>query len=250
MPFLLRPFRGRRTMFIFIPVIGIHTESISAILVEPTTAPSASLPGPLTSPIRAPRPTAVTIPPAIGPPIKSLIASPDDLGERKYRLHPPPDRLSPPPDALISPPDHLSDPPDGLDSSPDHDYDPNDRLFAPIDGEMTEKSPVFQPFGALSRAKFQRDLITQPGLALSDYPGNAIQQVHQPVAERVESIPHIPFVEFDLVSAQQLPKFVLKRNHAMMFLLPGDVFAHGFNLRKTDGENPVVVLPREIREVG
>lgn len=35
-----------------------------------------------------------------------------------------------------------------------------------------------------------------------------------------------------------------------MFLLPGDVFAHGFNLRKADGENPVAVLPREIRKVG
>jgi len=87
-----------------------------------------------------------------------------------------------------------------------------------------------------------------PGLARSDYPGWAINKSINP--ERVESIPHIPFVEFDFVTAQQLPELVLKRNLAMMFLLPGDVFAHGLNLRKADGENAVAVLPCEIREVG
>ena len=35
-----------------------------------------------------------------------------------------------------------------------------------------------------------------------------------------------------------------------MFLLPGDVITHVFDLRKSNGENAVAVLPREIREVG
>ena len=163
MPFLPRPIAGRRIKFIFAPQIGIRAKSISAILVKPSTPPPAS-------PIRTPRPPAVTIPPAIGPPTKSLSTPPDDLGERKYRLHPPPDRLSPPPDALISPPDGLRDTPDGLDSPPDHIFDPNHRLFAPIDDKMSQKSRVFQPFGPLSRAKSQRDLITQPKVGAKRLP--------------------------------------------------------------------------------
>jgi hypothetical protein len=47
------------------------------------------------------------------------------------------------------------------------------------------------------------------------------QPQHFPTPNGVESIPHISFVKFDLVTAQQLPEFVLKRHFAMMFFLPG-----------------------------
>ena len=36
----------------------------------------------------------------------------------------------------------------------------------------------------------------------------------------------------------------------MMLLLPGDVTANTFDLRKTDGEDPVTTLPPELHEVG
>ena len=65
----------------------------------------------------------------------------------------------------------------------------------------------------------------------------------------VASIPEIPFVKFDFVSAQQLPELILKRNFAMMFFLSSDVNAHQFNLRKANREYPLAVLPRKIREV-
>ena len=68
--------------------------------------------------------------------------------------------------------------------------------------------------------------------------------------KRVESIPHIPFIEFDFITLQQLSEFVLKRNLPMMFFLPGDVISHVFDLREADGENAIAVLPCEIREVG
>src|SRR5262245_9467833 len=87
----------------------------------------------------------------------------------------------------------------------------------------------------------QRDSITQPrvGPPRGTTLGQRSTNLTNP--NGVESIPHIPFVEFDLVTAQQLPEFVLKRDLAMMFLLFGNVFAHGFNLRKADGENPITV---------
>ncbi len=36
----------------------------------------------------------------------------------------------------------------------------------------------------------------------------------------------------------------------MMFLLPGDIIPHRFNLRKADGKNAVAVLPCEIMQSG
>src|ERR1035437_8381206 len=36
----------------------------------------------------------------------------------------------------------------------------------------------------------------------------------------------------------------------MMLLLSGNVIPHGLSLRKSDGENAVTILPREIMQVG
>ena len=35
----------------------------------------------------------------------------------------------------------------------------------------------------------------------------------------------------------------------MVFLLAGDVMAHSVDLRKTNGENAVAILPREIMQI-
>ena len=57
----------------------------------------------------------------------------------------------------------------------------------------------------------QRDSIVHPGVpnAFEATPGK-----HHPTKiinpERVESIPHIPFVEFDFVTPQQFPELILK----------------------------------------
>src|SRR5258705_9997518 len=67
--------------------------------------------------------------------------------------------------------------------------------------------------------------------------------------ERVESVPDVTFVEFNLVTSQQLPKLILKGNLAMMFFLPGDVVAHRLNLREADRENPIAILPGEVLQV-
>src|SRR5260370_30436536 len=67
--------------------------------------------------------------------------------------------------------------------------------------------------------------------------------------ERVESIPHIPFVEFDFITPQQLAKFILKRNLAVVFFLSGDVSAHRFDLREANRANPVTILPSELPQV-
>ena len=48
--------------------------------------------------------------------------------------------------------------------------------------------------------------------------------------ERVASIPHIPFIKFNIVAFQEFPELILKRNLAMMFLLPGDVFPNRLDL--------------------
>ena len=81
MPFLPRPSFGRRTKFIYTPLIGIGASTISAIFSEPSSPPPASSLGSLAPPIRPPRPPAGTIPPVIGPPSKPLIKPPDDHSE-------------------------------------------------------------------------------------------------------------------------------------------------------------------------
>ena len=68
--------------------------------------------------------------------------------------------------------------------------------------------------------------------------------------EKVESIPHITFVERNSVAFEQLAKLVLKRRFAVMFFLALDVIAHGFELRKTHGKGAVAALPRKIRHRG
>jgi len=89
--------------------------------------------------------------------------------------------------------------------------------------------------------------IIQPKVARNELPWVSIPTFINP--ERVASIPHMPFVKFNLVAFQEIPKLILQRNTAMMFLLPGDVIPHRLDLRKTDGENTVAILPREIMKV-
>jgi hypothetical protein len=74
---------------------------------------------------------------------------------------------------------------------------------------------------------FSPAFTVRAGQARKGYAGNAIQQPPSTL-KGVESIPRIPFVEFDFVTAQQLVELVLKRQLAMMFLLSCDVIAHGF----------------------
>ena len=69
-----------------------------------------------------------------------------------------------------------------------------------------------------------------PGLTrIAGLPWVTVPQISSTL-KRVESIPDIPFVEFDFVTTQQWPELILKRNLALMFLLRGDVIPHGFNL--------------------
>jgi hypothetical protein len=58
-----------------------------------------------------------------------------------------------------------------------------------------------------------------PGLRGTSYPGFANKQSSNP--ERVESLSRIPFVKVHFVAPQKLAGFILKRNLAMMLLLPG-----------------------------
>src|SRR2546421_726394 len=71
----------------------------------------------------------------------------------------------------------------------------------------------------------QRDKINQPRVARNELPwaGRRIEILNP---ERVESVPNVAFVTFNLVSPQQLPKLILKRHLAMMLFLPGNVIAH------------------------
>ena len=90
--------------------------------------------------------------------------------------------------------------------------------------------------------------IIQPKVARNELPWVSVPTVNNP--ERVESIPHIPFIKRHFVSLQKFPKLLLKRNFAMMLLLSGDIIPHRFHLRIADGENAVAILPREIVQVG
>jgi hypothetical protein len=45
-----------------------------------------------------------------------------------------------------------------------------------------------------------------------------------------DSIPHIPFVPFDLVPSKQFPQFVLKRLLRMMFCLSANIGAYGLDV--------------------
>jgi hypothetical protein len=83
-------------------------------------------------------------------------------------------------------------------------------------------------FGA-TPANPERISIIQPKVARNELPW-----VHRPNkfinSERVASIPHIPLVKFNGVAFQEFPKFILKRNLPVMFLLSGDVILHRLNL--------------------
>ena len=90
--------------------------------------------------------------------------------------------------------------------------------------------------------------IIQPKVARNELPWVIAHKFTN--SERVVSIPYIPLVKFNGVAFQEFPKLILKRNLPVMFLLSGDVISHRLNLRKSDGENAVAILPREIIQVG
>ena len=58
-------------------------------------------------------------------------------------------------------------------------------------------------------------------------------------------VPHIPFIELNLITFQERAKLVLKRLHAMMFLLPLDVSARLCNTGLADRKRTISVLPME-----
>ena len=68
--------------------------------------------------------------------------------------------------------------------------------------------------------------------------------------ERVASIPHIPLVKFNGVAFQEFPKFILKRNLPVMLLLSGNIITHRLDLRKSNGEYSIAILPSKIMQVG
>jgi hypothetical protein len=62
----------------------------------------------------------------------------------------------------------------------------------------------------------------------SGYAGYSSKKFINP--ERVVSIPNIPLIKFNLVAFQKFPELVLKRNLAMMLLLPNDVIPYRLHL--------------------
>lgn len=66
--------------------------------------------------------------------------------------------------------------------------------------------------------------------------------------QRAASIPHIPFVELDLVLGQKLPVLLLKRFHAVVLLLVTDVVRHLLHIGFAHRERPIPRLPRKARQ--
>ena len=58
--------------------------------------------------------------------------------------------------------------------------------------------------------------------------GKTYQKFRNP--ERVGSIPHVSLIEINFISPQQFPKFVLKRDLAMMIFLPCNITANSLDL--------------------
>ena len=65
----------------------------------------------------------------------------------------------------------------------------------------------------------------------------------------VSSIPNIFFIISDVIFFQQPPVFVLKRNGAVMFLLPGDVLNDGLLVPGTHRKNSISRLPMKSRKM-
>ena len=63
------------------------------------------------------------------------------------------------------------------------------------------------------------------------------------------SVPHVPLIPFDLMSAQQSPQFILKAQLAMVLLLPGDVLFNLLQVGLANREIRLPALPLEISVV-
>ena len=64
--------------------------------------------------------------------------------------------------------------------------------------------------------------------------------------DNCQSIPNIFLIPFDFVTLQQRAQLLLKSNFAMMFLLPGNVLLHRFEIGLAHGEIRVAALPFEV----
>jgi Tfp pilus assembly protein PilN len=60
------------------------------------------------------------------------------------------------------------------------------------------------------------------------------------------SVPHVPLIPFDLMSAQQSSQFILKAQLAMVLLLPGDVLFNLLQVGLANREIRLLALPLEI----
>lgn len=63
------------------------------------------------------------------------------------------------------------------------------------------------------------------------------------------SIPYVSFVVFHLIYFEQSPKFILKCHTLVVFFLYGDVLLDGIDVRLTDGEASVSLLPGKVMKV-
>jgi len=77
----------------------------------------------------------------------------------------------------------------------------------------------------------------------------AINQFMHPNGARSASIPHMAFIECDLIPLQQPSVFILKRHLPVMLRLIAYVGHHGIRIRLADGECAISRLPVEIREL-
>ena len=100
----------------------------------------------------------------------------------------------------------------------------------------------------------QRDSGLQPRVATQElpwvtgekYPPNPNGVVAIGDMQFDDSIPHISFIKFDFMFAQERAKFVLKRRLPMMFLLARDVLFHLLKVGLAHREIRIAALPFKI----
>ncbi len=76
-------------------------------------------------------------------------------------------------------------------------------------------------------------------------PGTDGPNRRSPEGATSRSVPHVPFVKFDLVLSQQVAKLLLERPPPVVLGLIADVARHVLNLGLADRKRPVSRLPRE-----
>ena len=120
------------------------------------------------------------------------------------------------------------------------------RVCGSVEINISSGTEIFHPAGILKRLASSSILKGWNQLAQGcEATLGFMSQDHYP--ERVESIPHIPFVKVDFVARQQKPKLILKRFVLMMLDLIGDVPLQRFDMRRTNGKGAITSLPMKIR---